>query len=303
MKHTPTCRICSAAVSSQSIRAPFVFGGNQSHAFWECADCGSIYLFPYLSMEEERHFYEKEFEKFMASRSGEERDWTQAERHVLTNQDQVSRRWPYLAPYVAPGRSVLEIGCSSGFMMNAMREQGMECTGIEPSEVFIDYLREQRYEVFSSLDQFESSAPRLFDLIVHFFVLEHVADPYDFFVRQMALLKPGGTILAEIPSATDPLASLYTIPAFEQFYWSVAHHYYYTPRSLAYVLDKLGYRYRMHPEQRYDLSNHIVWMTEGKPGGQGRFAEVFSRELVERYKTDLKSAWCCDSIILEVFKD
>ncbi len=240
----------------------------------------------------------------MASRSGEERDWSGAERHIQTNQDQVHRRWKFLEPHVKPGMEVLEIGCSSGFMMDAFRESGMKCTGIEPSSVFIDYLREKQYEVYSSLDDFRAEAgERTFDAIVHFFVFEHIRDPYTFLRETVALLKPGGRLIAEIPCANDPLTSLYSIPAFEKFYWSIAHHYYYTPKSLAYVLDQLGYSYRLLPEQRYDLSNHIVWMTEGRPGGQGRFNTVFSEQLTEQYKSDLKQHWQCDTVFLEVYKD
>ena len=58
----------------------------------------------------------------------------------------------------------------------------------------------------------------------------------------------------------------------------------------------------MVPEQRYDLSNHIVWMTEGKPGGQGRYNAVFSDELIDRYRADLKKQWKCDTLFLYIFK-
>ncbi len=300
---TPQCRLCSAS-QGQTIRADYVFGGRPEHKFWHCDTCDAIYLFPIPSVEEEQYFYEKEFEKFMASRSGDERDWSGAERHIQTNQDQVRRRWKFLEPHMQPGMELLEIGCSSGFMMDAFREFGMKCTGIEPSSVFIDYLKEKQYEVYSSLDEFRASAQaRAFDVIVHFFVFEHIRDPYTFLRETVALLKPGGRLIAEIPCANDPLTSLYTIPAFEKFYWSIAHHYYYTPKSLAHVLDELGYSYRLLPEQRYDLSNHIVWMTEGKPGGQGRFNNVFSKQLVEQYKSDMKQRWQCDTVFLEVYKD
>ena len=301
---TPACRLCDAGGDGQSVCAPHVFGGSRAHKFWECASCGAIYLFPFLSPDEERRFYAEEFEKFMAVRSGTERDWSDAERHVATNQDQLKRRWRFLEPRVTAGKSVLEIGCSSGFMLDAFRAAGMECVGVEPSNVFIDFLRNKGFEVFPTMDDLEASGPRRqFDLITHFFVLEHMADPYAFFRRQMVLLKPGGVIVAEVPSATDPLTSLYSIPAFEKFYWSIAHHYYYTPRALSAVLDKLGLRYRLLPEQRYDLSNHMVWMTEGKPGGQGRYNSVFTPALIEKYNEDLKAAWKCDTIMLEIFRD
>ena len=116
------------------------------------------------------------------------------------------------------------------------------------------------------------------------------------------MLNENGVIIAEIPSATDPLTSVYDIKAFEKFYWSIAHHYYYTPESLKYILDKMQLTYELIPEQRYDLSNHINWMMEGKPGGQSRFNHIFSNTLIEKYMKDLKDHWLCDTIFLKIYK-
>ncbi|MBA7468768.1 Ubiquinone biosynthesis O-methyltransferase, mitochondrial [subsurface metagenome] len=297
-----SCRLCGASQESQIIRAATVFGGRAEHNFWQCRSCDAVYLYPVPSIEEETYFYKKEFEKFMSSRSGQERDWSNAEAHIQTNQDQVSRRWKFLAPFLEPGMDILEIGCSSGFMLNAFREEGLHCVGIEPSGEFIEFLHSNGYETYQTLELLKESHSEPFDLVVHFFVFEHIRDPFQFLEENLKLLKPGGKIIAEIPCVNDPLTSLYTIPAFEKFYWSIAHHYYYSPKSLSYVLDKLDLKYEMLPEQRYDLSNHIVWMTEGKPGGQGRYSHIFSDELLEKYKQDLKKNWLCDTIILYVYK-
>ena len=87
----PRCRICQADETRQSVRAEHVFGGKPEHNFWHCARCSAVYLYPIPSEEQEALFYEREFEKFMAARAGSERDWTNAEKHIDTNQDQVER--------------------------------------------------------------------------------------------------------------------------------------------------------------------------------------------------------------------
>ena len=240
----------------------------------------------------------------MSRRSGSERDWSSAEEHIRTNQDQVKRRWHFLKEYLEPGQDLLEIGCSSGFMLNAFRDFGINCTGIEPSGEFIEFLSKNLHIAYPNIQELSHQIPeKRFDLIVHFFVLEHMRDPYQFFKETKKLLKPGGKIIAEVPCVNDPLTSLYHVPAFEQFYWSIAHHYYYSPKSISYVLDSLGYQYTLFPEQRYDLSNHIIWMTEGKPGGQGKFDQVFSSQLIEQYKKDLKDQWLCDTFYLVIEND
>jgi len=298
-----SCRLCGASRESQIIRADTVFGGKAKHNFWQCRNCDAVYLYPVLSIEEETYFYKKEFEKFMSSRSGKERDWSNAEAHIQTNQDQVSRRWKFLSPFLEPGMDILEIGCSSGFMLDAFRKEGLHCVGVEPSGGFIEFLYSNGYESYQTLELLKKSHSGLFDLVVHFFVFEHIRDPFQFLEENLNLLEPGGKIIAEIPCVNDPLTSLYTIPAFEKFYWSIAHHFYYSPKSLKYVLDKLDLKYEMIPEQRYDLSNHITWLMEGKPGGQGRFSHVFSQQLIEQYKKDLKKKWLCDTIFVVIDKN
>jgi SAM-dependent methyltransferase len=298
----PSCRICGASSERQRLRADTVFGGREEHNFWHCRNCDAVYLYPVPSLEEEARFYREEFGKFMSSRSGSDRDWSNAEAHRRTNQDQVERRWPFLEAHLHRGMDLLEIGCSSGFMMDAFREHGLNCVGIEPSGEFLSFLEKNKHVAYQSLEELRSKNSIKFDLIVHFFVLEHIRDPFSFLKKTYELLKPKGKIIAEIPCVNDPLTSLYIIPSFEKFYWSIAHHYYYGPKSLSYILDKLNLKYELFAEQRYDLSNHITWMMEGKPGGQGRFNHIFSEALREKYAEDLKKHWLCDTIILIIFR-
>jgi len=295
----PSCRICQANDANQSLRAKNVFGGREDQNFWECDLCKAIYLYPKLTPDEEKLFYLKEFEKFMSKRVGDHRDWSNAELHKITNQDQVKRRMPFLQDYLKPQMDLLEVGCSSGFMMDAFREMDINCFGVEPSGEFGEYLVSNGYTIFENLSEIQD---KKFDLIAHFFVFEHIADPFNFLEQNLRLLKDGGVIISEIPCANDPLTSIYDIEAFENFYWSIAHHYYYTPESLSYVLDKVGCKYKLVPEQRYDISNHMTWMLEGRPGGQGSYTQQLGEDLVAAYRQRMLDSWQCDTIFLYVWK-
>ena len=257
-------------------------------------------LFMACSHKKKKNYFTKEFENFMSSRVGDHRDWSNAEKHVQTNQDQVLRRWKFIEKHIKKDMNVLEIGCSSGFMLDKFKKEGCNVCGIEPSNEFLEFVHNKGFEVYETLS--EINKKRKFDLICHFFVFEHIKNPFNFINKQLKLLNDGGIIIAEIPSATDPLTNLYNIEAFEKFYWSIAHYFYYTPKSLKFLLNKMKLKYELIPEQRYDLSNHITWMLEGKPGGQGKFKNIFSKNLIEKYKKDLKQTWCCDTIFLKIYK-
>mgnify|MGYP000031644423 CR=1 FL=1 len=297
------CPLCNSAAEAQSVVTPHVYGddsGNRS--FFQCNACDVRYQFPGLTPDEEAKFYAAEFESFMAGRAGTKGGWHQAEDHIFANEKTRLRRMNYIKPLLPDRCSVLEVGCSSGFMLWPLVESGHQCTGIEPSGVFSEYVRERGLDVFESINQLKNTETK-YDLIMHFFVLEHISDPVPFLESQLALLKPGGKIIFEIPNAADPLYSVYDIPSFERFYWSIAHPWYFSEASTHYLLKQLGRPYEVLRDQRYDLSNHMIWARDGRPGGMERFTEQLGTELEEGYKRALINSGKCDTLIGIINKD
>ncbi len=295
------CPLCTADQERQRVVTSHVYGATRPAAFFHCADCDVNYAWPRLTPEEEKVFYAAEFSGFMAGRSGSSGGWEQPARHVGLNEPQRLRRMKYLEPLLRPGMQILEVGCSSGFMLYPLAERGCRCSGIEPSGVFGDYVRSRGIACHDDLAVLP--AGKRFDLIMHFFVLEHVSGPEDFLRAQLELLVPGGTLVFEIPNAADALHTLYDIPAFERFYWSVAHHWYFTECSLRFLLDRIGQPYRLLLDQRYDLSNHLVWARDGKPGGMGRYTGVLGAEIEEQYQQALIRSGHCDTLVALVSKE
>lgn len=293
----PSCRFCGALTDKQTVKGEHVYGGTPEHHFYCCSECDMIYLYPTITEERESEFYAEEFEGFMHDRSGDDIDWSAPERHFKRNRREADRRMEFLKDYIRPGGKALEIGCSSGFMLDVIREEGMDVFGIEPSRVFGEYARSKGVEVMSDLQSLAESRSGPFDLVIHYYVLEHIRNPVLFLKELFRFITPGGAMVFEVPSATEPLIELYDIDAFDRFYWSIAHHWYFTPKSLSAVIDKVDKPFNLFPEQRYDISNHMVWMQYGKPGGLGRYSNVFGKELDRLYKERLKSSWLCDTII------
>jgi SAM-dependent methyltransferase len=256
-----------------------------------------------LTPEQEARFYAAEFEGFMAGRAGSQGGWSRAEDHIRANESTRTRRMAYLDSHLRSARDVLEIGCSSGFMLFPLMASGTRCVGVEPSGLFRDHLSDRGLEVHPGLDDLRATGERRFDVVMHFFVLEHISTPIEFLESQLALLKPGGKLVFEIPNAADPLYSVYDVPAFERFYWSVAHPWYFNEPSLHFLLQRLGRRYDILLDQRYDLSNHLVWARDGRPGGMGRFTGSLGQDLEESYKQGLIRARKCDTLVGVVSTD
>jgi len=293
------CPLCKASREAQRVVTSHVYGDHAGRAFFRCDACSAIYLFPRLSPAEESALYTAEFESFMTSRTGYAGGWAQPERHIAANQATVSRRMNYLRPALPAKGRILEIGCSSGFMLYPLVATGYECAGVEPSGVFRDYVRSRNVPCFESVEALlaDSRHQPGFDVVMHFFVLEHTAEAATFLETQLKLLKPGGVLIIEIPNSADALVTVYDIPAFERFYWSVAHQWYFSEPSFKFLLDRLGAPYEILRDQRYDLSNHMVWARDGKPGGMGRYTDKIGGEIEEAYKHALIKCGHCDTLV------
>jgi SAM-dependent methyltransferase len=299
------CPFCQSKQEQQIVITSHVYGDrDRRHSFYHCLDCDIRYLYPGLTPEKERNFYAAEFESFMEKRAGGNSGWENTEDHIRSNEPTRLRRMNYLEPYLTSSSKILEVGCSSGFMLFPLIEKGYQCLGVEPSGVFNEYLKTRGLSVSHSLDQLSKIDSELaFDLILHFFVLEHISFPLDFLKNQVALLKPGGRIIFEIPNVADPLHSVYDIPAFERFYWSIAHPWYFSEASLHFLLKQLGLPYDILLDQRYDLSNHMVWARDGRPGGMEQYTHALGKELEESYKKALIRVGKCDTLIGIIKKD
>lgn len=294
------CPLCRAQPSRQSVVTSHVYGGTagRQHAVFHCGECDLRYLYPGLSAAEELKFYAREFEGFMADRSAADAGWEQPERHIRANEGQRVRRMRHLNDILDGRKRILEVGCSSGFMLYPLAERSYQCVGVEPSGVFSDYVRSRGVPCYDSMDSLKASddARQEFDLILHYYVMEHVADPEEFLNQQLELLSRGGMIVFEVPHANDALAALYDIPAYERFIWVVSHRWYFSKPSLSCLLERVGTG-DIRFDQRYDLSNHLVWARDGKPGGLGRFTHALGEQIEHQYRQALISAGYGDTLV------
>jgi SAM-dependent methyltransferase len=208
-----------------------------------------------MTMEEEEKFYRAEFEKYMEGRAGS--GWKSPEAHFQSYQHEGARRLALVRPHLKPGDSVLEIGSSTGYFLDAMRPYVRADKGVEPGEIYRNYAQSRGIDTVRDISDLEGEK---FDVIALYYVLEHFRDPVGYLSGLRDRLNPGGRLLIEVPNVEDALLSRYSIPAFPAFYWQKAHYHYFSHRTLGDVLQRAGYSVQLYPAQRYDLSNHMVWM-------------------------------------------
>jgi SAM-dependent methyltransferase len=268
----------------------------QPRAVYRCNHCGLVFLHPTMTPEAERAFYEKEYGEIFSKEKG-----TTPERLFQARSPDARMYQDWVSPYLDREDDCLEIGCASGYFLSVIREQVRSVQGIEPHRVLHQFCQEIGIPMIPELAVCEDGQ---FTKVFMFFLLEHLGDPIRFLAEVRRVIRKGGRLIIVVPNVDDALLSLYEIPAFRAFYYTPAHQFYYSKKTLSNLLDKSGFfRHEVLPKQRYDLSNHMHWMQYGKPGGMGRYNAIFSDGLVREYAQSLTDHLLCDTLMAVVSQE
>lgn len=148
------------------------------------------------------------------------------------------------------GRRVLDVGCSEGYLGEALKAFGFDVWGVEPSAAAAATAARRLDKVFvGGLEDFfasHSSAEVKFDYLVFGDVLEHLPDPASTLARCREYLAPGGAVAASIPN----IAHLSTRLMLLRGQWSYAdfglmdntHLRFFTRSSIVGLFDQAGFK-------------------------------------------------------------
>lgn len=113
---------------------------------------------------------------------------------------------------IGSDRVVLDVGCASGYLAEALGKNGCRVSGVEydPADAekakpFLDGLVIADLNDVALADQFP---PESFDVVVFGDVLEHLLDPAGVLQSGVKLLRPGGSIVISIPNIAHGAARL-----------------------------------------------------------------------------------------------
>ena len=149
--------LCKKDTSNHIIKGNVVYGGNENQKFYKCDNCDVVYLYPKLNKIIEKKFYKKEFEKFMSKRAGQDMNWDGPEQHVKSSEREAKRRMNFLQPFLKKKLKILEVGCSSGFMLYKLKNEKQTVSGIDPSGTFISYIEANNIKCFKNINQVKKS--------------------------------------------------------------------------------------------------------------------------------------------------
>lgn len=192
-----------------------------------------------------------------------------------------------------PNKKLLDFGCGAAGFLQRAKNLAEEVTGIELETRVLDYWGRQ-INIVPTVEAAEDE----YDLITAFHVIEHLTDPRAMLTRLAGLMKKNGRMIIEVPSSNDALLTLYDCDAFQRFtYWS-QHLFLFNQSTLEILARQAGLRVVVVQHyQRYPLSNHMHWLSHGKPSGHQRWAFLDTPELTNAYANTLATLGKTDTVI------
>jgi 2-polyprenyl-3-methyl-5-hydroxy-6-metoxy-1,4-benzoquinol methylase len=194
--------------------------------------------------------------------------------------------------------TLLDFGCGNGGLLKYIKDNNKDKNvfGMELNENLIDYLNSENIPTYNNINKI----PDNLDCIMLNHVLEHLYDPIDTLKCIKQKMKENTLLIIEVPHAKDFLISEYNCNEFNKFtFWS-EHLILHTKESLLNLLNIIGFTHiNITYYQRYNIFNHLNWLSNGKPGGHKKtkyhdetLIDSYNNFLIKNEKTDTLIAHC-----------
>lgn len=243
----PDCPICRLAGASRfAVARDRLFGiARGSFPLYRCAGCRTVFQHPMPGAAALGSYYPAEYWWSPRQRPGNVGLLSRLERiyreFVARDHVRFLRR---CAAATAGRPTLLDIGCGSGTFLHLARQCGFEVCGMDVSAHAVLEAQQQyglavKQGEIGSLDWDGGR----FDYISMFHVLEHLTDPRQALAYAGRLLKPGGSLIVQVPNAASIQAGCFGA---RWYGFDVPRHVMnFTPESLRLLFEQAGFHPRL----------------------------------------------------------
>lgn len=166
----------------------------------------------------------------------------------------------------------LDVGCSTGFVVEAARDAGWQAIGIDLNPSAIEFGRTRGLDLRAVALEDGGFAPASFDAISLFDVLEHLLDPLRTLRACARLLRPGGIIFLYVPNYDS--ASRLLMGKDAHFIWPTHHLNYYTPATIGDLMAREGFETAYLATEGLDVVDYLWYRREVHGKADGPIEEI-----------------------------
>lgn len=223
-----------------------------------CDSCGLIYTNPIFNEDHYKKLYQSsEYQNIMKNLGEDSHDY-RVERFGM-------ERVKIMSDFLISNKvDYLDVGCSTGFVVEAAKQKGWNAIGIDLNPSAISFGVSKGLDLYnSSLEDFDSEME--FDAISLFDVLEHLVNPSDILKQVSKKLKSGGILFLYVPNWDS--ASRFLLNKDAHFIWPTHHLNYYSPKTITSFLESFDYDVELITTEGLDLVDYC-WFEEEINGNQ-----------------------------------
>lgn len=160
----------------------------------------------------------------------------------------------------SPRPRYLDVGCSTGFVVEAARDAGWEAVGIDLNPSAVEFGRARGLDLRTVALEEAAFEPESVDAISLFDVLEHLLDPVRTLRACTRLLRPGGIVFLYVPNYDS--ASRLLMGKDAHFIWPTHHLNYYTPATIGHLMAREGLETVYLATEGLDVADYLWYRRE-----------------------------------------
>jgi 2-polyprenyl-3-methyl-5-hydroxy-6-metoxy-1,4-benzoquinol methylase len=193
---------------------------------------------------------------------------------------------------------LLDVGSGTGFFAAEMQKNGWQVIGLEPDADARKVAAASNNIILQDLKEFFQLPVNSFDAITLWHVLEHVHELHDYMDRLKLLLKDEGKLIIAVPNYTAKDAVIYGR------YWAAydvpRHLYHFSPKAMKVLVEKHGMKIARYLPMWYD-SFYVSMLSSKYKNGKTNFFSAFINGMRSNLKA-VSNTKKCSSVIYIISK-
>ncbi|EKB49211.1 bifunctional 3-demethylubiquinone-9 3-methyltransferase/ 2-octaprenyl-6-hydroxy phenol methylase [Cecembia lonarensis LW9] len=244
----------------------------------QCSNCQLIFTNPRPDIEHIAQYYQSTDYISHQDQSNNLTNFIYKQVRKITIKQKVS----WLNQYNEKKGNLLDIGCGTGYFLEAAAKNGWSVSGIEPDQTARKLAKNKKIKVKKSISELFKKDQ--YQCISLYHVLEHIHELRKTGKQLSKMLKNGGTLMIAVPNINSYDAKYYGP------YWAgldvPRHLYHFTPETIQQFAELVGLKIQAIIPMKFD-SYYVSLLSEKYQKVKSNIIQQYSHGLITGLKSNL----------------